>query len=155
MPDVDYDSFGHYTHKLFLVRDPRDNLISFMLYMIVNTTRLIQPAAAREFIRQLECKERSPQQVSLADLLETMGRLNDCDFLDVFLRWQQFSLEFTQQQAGWKLVRYERVVGGAVEDIEQHLGFQLTAPQELPKQWAELRARNRVAIGRIGLPQLT
>ncbi|MEM8681387.1 MAG: hypothetical protein AAGF97_18735, partial [Planctomycetota bacterium] len=62
----------------------------------------------------------------------------DCDFLDVFLRWQQFSVQFTQQQSGWKLVRYERVVAGAVEDIEQHLGFKLTAPQELPKQWGRV-----------------
>lgn len=134
LPDVDYGSFKHYGRKIFLIRDPRDNLISLMLYMIVNTSRLIEPERAQQFVALLEKKEASPRAVSVVDILKEMSTLNECDFVKLFADWLSNSIQFIDDHPGYELFRYEHLVENKFEALEVLLGFPLQGAGVLPAQ---------------------
>ncbi len=90
LPNVDFASFQRYHKKVFLMRDPRDNLISFMLYMVVNTKRLIEPKAARGLVERIQRKESAPDHVSIMEILNYMSSANRSNLLETFLQWQDF-----------------------------------------------------------------
>jgi hypothetical protein len=116
-------AFGQFDKRLFIVRDPRDRLVSGTLYSAA-TSRFQSRDKLDEWLKLLEQKEADPSSVSL---LELRG-------------WRHRSLVesgYGQAQIDCCgdydhcLVKYEDFVEGRVADVEKYLGFKLTGTADV------------------------
>jgi hypothetical protein len=115
-------AFGQFDKRLFIVRDPRDRLVSATLYSAA-TGRFKTREDLDEWLELLAQKEADPGSVSLCDLRglhrgilgENYGRVqidccNDYDHC---------------------LVKYEDFIEGRIANAEEYLGFELTGTDDV------------------------
>ena len=83
---VDYGSFASFDRKLHILRDPRDNLVSSLLYAVRHTSFYADDRRLDQFLALLEEKERNPTDVSMLRLLDVMATLDrGVELLPAFL----------------------------------------------------------------------
>lgn len=130
-PDCDlfnhgvYDSFEK---RVFIVRDPRDRLISGLLYHAA-TARFDDrfggdPDSKEEFMKRLKQKEEDPRSVSLAELSKHItynknGKPYATDMIECTIKYDHY------------LVKYEDFVKDDVAGLEEYLGFELTGSNDV------------------------
>ena len=78
-------AFGAFDHAIQIVRDPRDRLVSALLYWSYNTPLTRDTAAASAFITRIAAKERDPQSIALSELIADFTTLQGGDF--AFEQW--------------------------------------------------------------------
>lgn len=136
--------FGaRFERRVLLVRDPRDNLISRLLYMIAaNRHLLADPAYLRVFSMLLQRKQQAPATVALRQLPPLTG---PAPFLGDYLRANQELADFAAAQRGnWFILRYEDLVAGRLEALSAYLGLPLAADAPLDPAYGRV-ARTRGA----------
>lgn len=115
--------------RIAIVRDPRDELISRMFYMVRGA--IIDRNVAQENVAQwidvLREKEANPQSVSVAYLLERMGQL-----LNAHLRFHgggvyDYFAFVKKRFAADHILRYEPFIDGERDSLAGYLGFPLVA----------------------------
>lgn len=138
---ADYQPFLEFSHPILIIRDPRDTLISRVLYNIFEVPPQQPEAGIRAFREKLALKQQNLRQVSLKELVRDMLRLlfpersrADRDFpCDRFLldfagggfRWQE---DLRSRFPGPEplLVLYETMVAGELATLEAFLGMSLS-----------------------------
>jgi hypothetical protein len=109
--------------RLFIHRDPRDVLISRLLYKPRDMDFVTDPAKLAEFLAVLEDKQANPSAVSVVDLYRLVERLAGIgNFLSEAIRvtvgpaglWPQVRQDFFA-------VRYEDFVDGEVAALRDYL----------------------------------
>ncbi len=124
VPDVfDPDAFRALERQILLTRDPRDVLVSHLLYSLRATALGRDPAKAQVFLERLSAKERAPAAVSLRSLFETLFELDATTNWDRYLGRIQVATAWDED--GWYRVRYEDFVDGDRELLSQYVGFGL------------------------------
>ena len=71
--DVNLASFSHFDKKVVIFRDPRDRLISDLLYSEFHASYLLDEVRVRAVRECLEEKERRPSAISIREVVEVMG----------------------------------------------------------------------------------
>ncbi|MDQ2856334.1 MAG: hypothetical protein M3R68_08395 [Acidobacteriota bacterium] len=128
---VDVDSFSHFDSQVLIVRDPRDRLISRLLYGVFHSDLCRYDEKVRSFLEVLEQKEADPKSVTLKTLLTTFARLNGESFsLDGWARsyWKHSirkPLDFAARRSSLFLIKYEDLVDGRVGGLEGYLRLSL------------------------------
>ena len=135
VPVPNYDSFSGYEKKIFLIRDPRDNLISYMLYMVVNSKYLIRRPRAQQLVRLIRNKEENPGTVSVRQILTLMSELNNSDFIRLLNRWRNFSMEYLDNNRDFFVFKYEDYIAGDMVMLEDYLGFPLKETNKVPAEF--------------------
>jgi hypothetical protein len=120
--------------KLFVVRDPRDTLVSVALYYPVLAINRERPDQSIDrYVELVRRKEQDPGSVSFLELLMTVYRLVgfDVDQSTSFSRRFQLSVAYAQSASSF-LVRYESLVADHLDDVSDYLGFPVanTRPSE-------------------------
>jgi len=150
--DVDFASFDGFDRKIFLVRDPRDWLVSSLLFGApaialsnADADTHVRAEAIAAVIALLRCKEADPASVSILDLIHLYRRLWSPPETVKFdrkvrpfhllplagavaehYRWRMELLsEFLRRHPDYFIVKYEDFVSGQLRPIEDHLGFSL------------------------------
>lgn len=112
--------------RILIVRDPRDALISRLLYSIAGNPALLGDAAyLHEFDALLQRKQRAPDSVALQQFppLREPALL-----LDTALRVNEALAAFAGRSAGvWFVLRYEDLVHGRLEALSAWLGVTVKA----------------------------
>lgn len=128
------DSFSH---RIFLVRDPRDVLVSRMLYDIWNTAVPQEERKVQEWLEVLEHKRQQPHAISMGDLLtitaEWRGRSLEQE-LGKFSPATELLWRLQQEAPAHCVQRYETMVQGAVEPLEHYLGLKLAKPFQVGEE---------------------
>ena len=128
---TDYDGFLKFEKKLCLCRDPRDLVISGILFMIQEESGLYEnDAKLFRILDMLRQKEADSQSVSMWHIFERVvgetGRHSFCDVTE-WLRFQyQWLIEFEKALDDYCLLKYEDFVDDNLMALERYLGFQLT-----------------------------
>ena len=124
---VDFDSFRHFDRKVLIVRDPRDNLISRLLYRPYNQAPFVSnPDAVYEFIGLLTQKEQDPASVSLRRLIRCFDRHTGVDSLPRLKQHPTTGLEFAGAHPEYFSFHYEDLVDARLDDLAGYLGMPLT-----------------------------
>ncbi|MDQ1830520.1 hypothetical protein [Massilia scottii] len=120
--------------RILLVRDPRDNLVSRLLYMVANTPAMLgDPACLRVFHKLLQRKQQVPGSVSLQQL-PPMGKPSD--FLASSCAHIQALAAFAADAGpGWHILRYEDLVAGRLDALAAYLGLAVQAGAEVDPQY--------------------
>ena len=119
------DDFEAFDKKILIVRDPRDNLVSRLLYAIYNEEFVKDDNKVRFFVERLEQKRRDPSSVPMLELLQVLGDLSGKDLLGLFILRHQLGLNFDPLRRGYFTYKYEDFIAGQYSALEEYLGFNL------------------------------
>tara|TARA_R110000787_G_scaffold12074_14_gene39270 strand:- start:9012 stop:9839 length:828 start_codon:yes stop_codon:yes gene_type:complete len=108
--------------KVFIVRDPRDVLISETLYCVYNAAVAGADKAALDDLNELlRAKAADPLQVGFGEIFDRVERLfapMKIRAVEIYLRYAQW-LEKTRDQGF--VIRYEDFMAGQLQDLSRYL----------------------------------
>lgn len=133
---VDYECFNHFDKKILIVRDPRDRIVSHLLFVIRESSFRSEGAKLESFLQRLRCKERDPGSVTFLGLVAEAIRLEtgvwDVDaWRGAFQRYFSFGLEFHERHPEFHVIKYEDFVDGKIAGLQSFLGFPLTGGSKM------------------------
>jgi hypothetical protein len=124
-PSVKAGDFETFHKKILIVRDPRDNLLSRLLYAVYDQKFFVDDDKVRIFIKHLEQKQRNPAGLPLIELLKVLSNLSGEDMLERFVIRHRAGLEFDILHRNYFVYKYEHFVAGQSSGLEEYLGFAL------------------------------
>ena len=134
-PDLNAASFAHFDKKITLVRDPRDRLVSALLYSQFHATYLADDEKVRSVRECLEKKETKPSSISISELVEVLAQANGRPGNHHPDRIKESLALFDDYVASVPdgfLYKYEDFVSGNYRPLEVFLGFPITGAAEVP-----------------------
>ena len=127
----DIAAFGaQFDKRILLVRDPRDNLISQLLYAVAtHKVQMDDPGWLRTIALLLQRKQKNPASVTLQDF----PQLKPPSALLELVRATNDSLAaFARAHAGdWFILRYEDMVAGKFDALSAYLGLAVQPDPEI------------------------
>jgi len=125
---IRYDSFFKFQKKLLIYRDPRDWLISAMLFAFQEHNRNIynDPDRFEPLFDLLKKKESNPGSVSLRQILSMIDPLPRKTRL--FVEQTKWQIEFEKRLDDYHKIRYEDFIDGNISALEDYLELRL--PEE-------------------------
>jgi hypothetical protein len=130
---IRYETFMGFDRKLSLVRDPRDLLISGLLFMMQQEASLYNDDdKLLSILTLLKEKESSPASISVYQILKQIVELSDHHTFDQAVDWlsrqYRWLMEFESGLDDHYLVKYEDFVDDRISGLETYLGLQLSGP---------------------------
>ncbi|MCH7789193.1 MAG: hypothetical protein IH940_07085 [Acidobacteria bacterium] len=140
----EHAAFYAFDKRVLLMRDPRDRLISVMLYDIYGRPEALSDGVQR-WLDALRRKEADPGSVGVLDLLYTYWELTDVNLLQWFANTLVSEQRFFNTRADrFHVVRYEDLVTGNIAALCEYLGFAIEASPEISGPEARV-TRSRAA----------
>lgn len=119
-----------FDRRVLILRDPRDRLISHLLYDAFNQATNLNEAQRDRWLRVLERKVTYPEHVSLVWVMDAWWKLAKVDLLGGYFRALQRSNAFTATVGErFHTIRYEDYVDGEFDSLTQYLGVELEPGQ--------------------------
>ena len=131
----DFDAFER---QVLIVRDPRDRLVSALLYRSYHADFAPDDAAALEYIALVRRKEADPGAVPLLRLVEAFERLEKtADALDAWIKRYRTRavtrpLHFHAERPLLPVFQYEDLVDQRFGRLEEIVGFPLSGAAAVP-----------------------
>jgi hypothetical protein len=136
--DAFVPTFPRFDKRVFIVRDPRDVLVSRLLYKVRDQKFIFDEERLQRLLTALARKEADADALDIVDLARLIGELEGVsDYLEksigMALRpmhvWQELGDQF-------QMLRYEDFVRGDTEALARYLGFPLSNNVEVP-EWVQ------------------
>jgi len=122
----DYAPFRGFDRKIMIVRDPRDNLVSRLLYHPCGTAAFREDETkVAAFIKALRLKEADPGSMSVMALIDLFCAIIGRHRLDRSTEIYDMALDFHRANGDFVVCRYEDFVAGRYAVLEDHLGVRL------------------------------
>jgi hypothetical protein len=123
-----FGSFRDFDKKILLVRDPRDNLVSRLLYHPTGMAALRNDQTKMDtFVEALRDKEADPGSISFRGLFDLAFRLSGRYRPDRAVELYTTALDFHCEHQDLFVYKYEDFIIGRYAAIESYLGTALTA----------------------------
>lgn len=119
------EEFDRFDKRIYLIRDPRDMVVSGVLYRIYNAREPIDQGELADYLRGVEQKQRDPASISLVELQSRLYRLLDIDSGEYEKRARAV-IDFGRQHPDYFVYKYEDLIAGRFDALEQYLGFNIT-----------------------------
>lgn len=131
-----YKDFMNFDRKVFLIRDPRDWIISALLFIIQQERSLFEDdRRMAEILGALCAKEEDPRGRSLISLLELILGLSEQHDFASEIKWMghhyRWLPQFEKEIGDHLVVRYEDFIDGRLEALEAYLGLSLTGTAQV------------------------
>lgn len=137
------NEFTSFERKILITRDPRDWLVSTILFMPQQRRQVYgSPETLDEILQLLRQKETSPSSVSMHRVLEkilTVLSEREREGIEDIIRGQlDFTMAFDQALEGGLKVKYEDFVIGRVTELKRYLGLSLKPRVEVPSEYGHV-----------------
>lgn len=131
--------FKGFEKKVLIVRDPRDWLVSGILFIPQQRREIYgNPRAVDQVLRLLRQKEESPCSVPMVDVLRAiLGHLSEREreeWPDFVRRHLEFTTEFDRALENGLTIKYEDFVEGRIAKLERYLRLDLDHRVEMPPE---------------------
>lgn len=124
--DEDIALIDQFDKKIFLVRDPRDSLISRLLYLVWDRKFVYDDEKLNIFIEALVQKESDPDSISVVELYDIMDRLDDIHVIQAVQRLNEKTVNFLSERGDdFYLFTYEDFIQGNLSGIRDYLGLDI------------------------------
>lgn len=112
--------------RIFIVRDPRDRLVSHLLYDAYNRAHALDQTQRERWLKALGRKTRNPAGTTFVKLINTWWRLTRSDLMSHYVRSLDRSTKF-DRLVGDKFITlsYEDYVDGNFDAVNEYLGVDL------------------------------
>ncbi len=143
---VDYASFDALI-KIILVRDPRDWIISWMLFLIQQEPTLYgNRKVLKTLLSMLRKKEKQPTSIAFLDILDAilspLPNQNTATVLDWIRDLHEWFYTFERDCSNSIRVSYEDFIDGNLSELEGYVGMKLTGDARAQSVYAHV-ARTR------------
>lgn len=129
---VHYLDFEDFDKKIQLIRDPRDILISSLLYFGAwFELSKLDNNALLSVIEKIKEKEKNPQAIALKDLFTLF---NVEDFLTNFSHYLEISAQMNLIYDNLAILKYEDFIQNKINPVENFLGFNLRKDFKVDKK---------------------
>lgn len=120
------DLLADFDKRIFIVRDPRDRIVSHLLYDAYNKADGLNPEQRDKWLKLLERKSQSPERIPLVHLINAWWRLSKSDLLSHYVRSLDRSTGFMRRVGDqFFTLRYEDYVDGQFAAANEYLGVDL------------------------------
>jgi len=125
---------NQFSHKIMIVRDPRDRAISRLLFRAV-ANRFSDESGLDEFISILKQKEKDPKSISFVQLTKEADRLGigKSEWATISKR-MDFQIR-KMKKHGFHRLYYEDFVNKNFSELSDYLGFELAGNQANNASW--------------------
>jgi len=127
-------AYDHFNKKILLIRDPRDQVISQMLYRPFNiiVKKMVTPdvklkALLEQVLSLLYQKEKDPASVSVREIRNLL-KLESADMP------QNKLIEYYQNHQDIFIFKYEDYVDGNLNELNKYLGLMLEQVDDVPQK---------------------
>lgn len=126
-----------FDRRILLIRDPRDTLVSRLLYLVANRPALLGDLPyLRSFGAELRAKQRDPAALALLDLAPLRA---PSAVLDIALAATRDLAAFAQRHRDdWFVLRYDDLVGGQLDALSAYLGMPVRAGTPVDPTYARV-----------------
>ena len=136
-PNLIAASFARFDRKITLVRDPRDRMISALLYSQYHGKYLADERRVRMMRECLQAKEANPSSVSLGTILGVIGKVTGrpralAGFQERIQRSLAWFDDYVAAIPDGLLYKYEDFVSGEYAPLEKHLEMPMSGAAEVP-----------------------
>jgi hypothetical protein len=134
---ANYASFDVFDKKICIIRDPRDRLVSQLLYQTYVQDFIEDDAKANQFINMLRLKEEDSKAVSVQEIWRLQNKLSNkkCASFNRYAATFSLQLEFCDQHPDYFVVKYEDFVSEQLGPLGEYLGFPLKGNSEPDKEF--------------------
>ncbi len=134
-PECNYESFMSFENKIFISRDPRDRIISELLYVIGFHFHemKIDESSLVDFYNLLKIKEKNSSEVSFKDLFYHSEKIQQ--FL---LKGYKKSLEFISLYEDFFLLKYEDFCMDNNIDLQNYLTIKLSNNKNVDNEYSRV-----------------
>lgn len=137
----DYLNCNQFDKKVMLIRDPRDRIISVLIYSVIHSDFYNDEGKMNIFIDRLRQKENDPLSVSVRDLLILKRQLRSVEIPenigekigDMFKKMSLSQIEFQEKTRNVFLFKYEDMIDKKLSGLEKYLGITLTVESDVPR----------------------
>lgn len=142
-PTVQYDSFNRMAKKISIIRDPRDWLISGMLFIIQESSTIINDDEVyKRIFNLLLKKENDPISISLNSILSEILKYTPLKNMKAFLDWVRSIhtdvISFNQSLQDGYLLRYEDFIDRNIFNLNNYLGITLNTNVSVNKHYSHV-----------------
>ncbi len=135
---LDAQSFLPFGRKITLVRDPRDRLVSALLYSQYHAGYLSDDAKVGRVRELLERKESAPRAVSIGSILETIGEVagkpaRAASQVKHLNRQMETFARYCEATPDALLYKYEDFVEARYAALESYLGMPIKGQAVVPE----------------------
>lgn len=136
-PGLSANSFAHFERKITIFRDPRDLIVSGLLYSQYHASYLNDDGRVRIMRECLERKESSPSSVPIREILEVIGKVTGNPDRAVKHRENMGKMlarfdDYVATIVDGFLYQYEDFVSGKYGSLERYLGIPMSGTAEVP-----------------------
>jgi len=126
--------YDHFTKKILITRDPRDNALSRLLYSPYNI-KLTQILGSQErtnayitdFLKLLEHKEKNPKDIGFRELYEMFQSVITREYSDAVIRYYE-------ERPSLFILKYEDYVDGKLNLLSEFLGLKISIADDVPQK---------------------
>lgn len=117
---------SNFDHVIYIVRDPRDRLISHLLYDSYNRGAKLTDSQSERWLTALSRKVANPLNQPLIRLMDIWWQMTDADLMQGYIRtlWRT-SLFRRRYRDDVTMFRYEDLVADRFDDLNNALGLEL------------------------------
>jgi len=135
-PDWDKSSFEQFDKRISLVRDPRDYIVSFFLYMAgFHSNYASDDSKVNDMLRLLRRKEEKNDSVSFLDLLKLNGSLSGNNYLEKMKNQWNRIMQCLPLVDTYFTFKYEYFVLGNMDSLSEYLGFNLSGEARVEDEY--------------------
>jgi hypothetical protein len=130
--DTTHEFLPRFDRRIFILRDPRDNVISRLVYYAGTRLKTAEPALREAVLEKFRAKERDPESVSVLELFQAVDALmgghdGARHARRIACRPSSF---FADGDKGFLRLRYEDFVDGRLEGLAHYVGFEIQPDSE-------------------------
>lgn len=127
-----------FDRRILIFRDPRDNIVSRLVFMLTNLFRGSETAKIEAVLDLLRRKERDPASLSVVAIVSEIARLSGRDSLLEEMRANALLPARVKRDFGERffLMPYDDLVGQRFGPLSDYLGFQVTGRYETAERHA-------------------
>lgn len=112
--------------RVLISRDPRDRIISHMLYDAYNRAPIMSEKQRQRWIDALTRKVERPRSVSMAKLFNLWWRVSQADLMSIYVRVLDRGVSFhSRPDNAFHVIRYEAYVDGNFDALNDYLGLSI------------------------------
>jgi len=136
--------FPRFDRRIFIVRDPRDVLISRLLYMVRDQEFIHDASRLQRLLAALSDKEADPDALNVVDLARLIGELENLPaYLEESIAHAVRPMQiWPQLRQHFELLRYEDFVSGNTGALAKYLGFSVSSAVQVP-EWIQRVGRTK------------
>ena len=124
------EDFDRFDKRIYLIRDPRDIVVSDLLYRLFNLNDPVDREKLDHFLSGVEQKRRDPSSISLLELQSRLFQLFGTIGVD---RHSSFlsTGAFWSGNPNYFVYKYEDLIAERFDQLEQYLGFRINFSGEV------------------------